>query len=363
MQRPNPGCARRRGFSLVELLIVLLIIVLIIAIVIPALGGARRAAKDAATRNLMQNLNQSSSSFILSERRAPGYFSPAEMGGLENETQCFSGMQNVMLDLAGGILTDDANPEADDVTVILNPSNPNSRVKIRPDLIGVPSSGKAYFSPDPRYFKRQNGVEGGLRAVAAATTTYDKCPELVDANGMPILMWPIDPTAIDRASATDATKYFARQNSGNPAGTNKARAYWATNAAYLAGTSVGSKARNQAAGSLLSNSNPTEMRHALTALTGSPNAPLETVDVAVQDYVPAAARGQFVIHAAGADGFYLGVNDKGAKTKGGAELFYGLNFKAAGSGAGAPGHMDAQGKPENIDVISKFDDIISAGGG
>ena len=48
----------RRGFSLIELLIVILIITLVIAIVLPALGATRKAARKAATTSLMGQIQQ-----------------------------------------------------------------------------------------------------------------------------------------------------------------------------------------------------------------------------------------------------------------------------------------------------------------
>src|SRR5205809_5697872 len=93
----------RRAFSLIELMIVILIIAMIIAIVVPALGHARKGARNAATRNLMVQVEQACSSFQLSERRLPGYFSVRDLGSgsTGNGAQGFTGMENVMFDIAG----------------------------------------------------------------------------------------------------------------------------------------------------------------------------------------------------------------------------------------------------------------------
>src|SRR5262249_53760757 len=97
--------APRRAFTLVELLIVIIIIAVVIAIVFPALRGARDASKKAGTQAMFGELGSASGQFILDTRRTPGYFSPTERGDTANGDRGFTAMENVMLDLAGGIVT------------------------------------------------------------------------------------------------------------------------------------------------------------------------------------------------------------------------------------------------------------------
>ena len=159
--------ARVAGFTLIELLVVLIIIAVIIAIVLPALGSARRAARAATTRGMMTNITNAVGVFMNDNKRTPGYFTARQMADSANLTQGFSAMQNVMLDLAGGI---DPNPRATvppDLDVGPGTTN-GTHVLVNPDLMGSTggNNNKVYFTPDAKHWVAQNA--GGQQLGVAA---------------------------------------------------------------------------------------------------------------------------------------------------------------------------------------------------
>ena len=99
--RVNP-----RGFSLVELLAVIGIIALLLGILLPVLGGARSAARDAVLQSQLNDLQTAITNFQTDENRYPGYFSAAQMGLDDNEQGGLTMMENIMIDLAGGVTAD-----------------------------------------------------------------------------------------------------------------------------------------------------------------------------------------------------------------------------------------------------------------
>ncbi len=341
----------RTGFSLVELLVVILIIAVVIAIVVPALGGARNIARTQETRNLITTLQQASVQFQLDNRRAPGYFTAAEMGSQENGTRGFSGMQNAMLDLAGGIVT--GTPAG---SVPVGPiATPARQVQVDPTLIGAKvGRNKNYFVPTAKFFKKQDGSEGGARNIGGAAEHVD-IPELVDSWGMPILYWQLDSAALGTVATVND---FARIDSGAANAPTVARFYWNSNAAFLENASVGFKRVNQQAQSLLGQGAGTDAAISLAGILGSPGSPGPyTTATALGSIVPTGARGSFVIHSAGLDGTYTGRTERGGALAGSGPLHYGLNFR---NPSNQP-HTDASGKTISIDLASEFDDIIVGG--
>jgi prepilin-type N-terminal cleavage/methylation domain-containing protein len=348
VQAPARRAMSHSGFSLVELLVVMLIIVLVVAIVVPALGGVRTAAREADTKNLITNISQACSQFVLSERRVPGYFSPREMGDAQNGTINYgiSVMQNAMLDLAGGIVTGtpagsfDVGPTA------------TSQVRVDPNLIGTTQgSSKAYFTPAAKFFKKHDGSGNGGGDRFSNARIKD-LPEVTDSFGSPVLMWTPDPMAIQPvAAAAD----FALEAPG----TAPSRYYWNSNSAFLnSGTFVGLKRIDQGANSLIGKAHANHVTN-MIALLGNP-AFANDQNLALSQILPTAPRGQFTIHSAGKDGTYLGVSEKGGKLAegNGGVLWYGLNFY---SGDGAP-LIDSSDKPSSRDVVAEqFNDVIVSG--
>jgi prepilin-type N-terminal cleavage/methylation domain-containing protein len=340
----------RRAFSLIELLIVILIISLVIALVLPALAATRKGARNAATRNLMVQVSQACSSFQLSERKLPGYFTEQEMGSQENggsptgvDGRGFTEMENVMFDLAGGVtITDSAHPAWYGPTA-------GHMVTYDKDMVGVASAGsKAYFTPPTKYYKFQNNVDGGDKSLDPSLALYHKegLRDLVDAEGTPILMWRVDQVATQPVVAvTD----FAKQNTTG----GLARFYWSANSAFLKSGACGAKRRDQLANSLIGGGNgsgsPPANAASLAGVLGNPSSP---VNVTANPILPSAPRGQFVIHAAGSDAMFLakadapGAGDRGGKLVTNNTIDYGLNFR---------------GQPAK-DLMSDFDDIMISGG-
>ncbi len=344
----GPKASVRPGFSLIELLVVILIIAVVIAIVVPALGGARNIARKQETSNLITSLQQASVQFQLDNRRAPGYFTAAEMGSQENGTRGFSGMQNAMLDLAGGIVT--GTPAG---SVDVGPSTARV-VRVDPTLIGAKvGRNKNYFVPTAKFFKRQDGNEGGTRNSTVAG--HSAIPELVDSWGMPILYWQLDTAALGTVATVND---FARLDSGPANAPTVSRFYWNNNAAFLGHNQVGFKRADQASESLLGSGAGTDRAVSLAGILGSPGSPGPyTTATAIDAILPTGARGGFVIHAAGLDGIYTGRSERGGTLAAGGPLHYGLNFR----GAGNTPHTDASGKQISIDLATEFDDLIVGG--
>ncbi|MGQ0627500.1 MAG: type II secretion system protein [Phycisphaerales bacterium] len=294
----------RRGFSLMELLVVILIIALVMAILIPSIAGARRAAKNVSSTAMLQSLSTACGQFITDNGRSPGYFSPGDMGSVDNETRGLSGMQNIMLDLMGGVV--DAGSGASFRTV--GPRNTGSVIV---DLVQIGattggSSAKSYFNPDRSFYD----VDQSRRPIGQVGNNENTAlPSLVDSFGMPILAWTQD----DRAGTA-----FGARNSA----TSVAKFYWASNACFLKSGALGPRGAGQlwngvgSAASMLGDGvGDMAIAGTLEALLGDPTAP-------AKDYTDANrkagnARGQVVFHSAGPDGYYLGALDVGGKAAGG----------------------------------------------
>lgn len=371
----------RRGFTIVELIVVILIIVIISAILLPALGGARDVAKKTATTQLMNNLVAAAGRFEQDQRRLPGYFSPTEMGHPDQSAGSGSGrgmsaMENIMLDLAGGIVPPPSGsggggggpaPDPTSLATLARNVGPtrdrDEQINVDTALIGTSNgSFSPYFTPDTKNYQPQFKTMKAIGQNAApphadtANKATNQLPDLVDAFGSPILAWVQDDTATQPIA--NVTDFAAKAATG----TARARFYWNSNSCFLTATAMGKKQLDMTKLSLLGNSSaPDEVSNTMAALLGNPGYPNDRTD-AVEDILPTATRGRFVVHAAGADGVYLGKNEAGAKLGFGDAtnryLGYGLNFKNKSGTA----HLDDKDQPTTIDILDDFDDIVISGG-
>jgi type II secretory pathway pseudopilin PulG len=326
---PNVRSARR-AFSITELLVVIFVIVLIIAITVPALSSARASAKRTETSQLLSTLAGGVAQFQLDENRQPGYFSVQDMGHSENATEGFSAMQNIMLEMLGGIVPDNTQDSANIVRV--GPRSGNA-AKVKVDLKQVnliqPGGRKLYWaSVGAKAFERADndgipfdtGTVRRLGFTSGSTVGNHQIRELVDAFGAPILAWAADDSIRTPVNTIDD---FARIDSDSQP--IRSRYYWSSNAAFLAdGVQVGTQAKLQAEGpptniihSLLSAQRAAvDRQRTLGGLLGNIGSPLRPNDPTITNILPSAPVAGITFHAAGRDGYYLGKANPGAKQAG-----------------------------------------------
>ena len=88
----------RRGFTLIEIMVVIGIIALLVGILLPALSKVQERARMTQTLGLMQEFSKACDAFQQEFGRYPGLV-PEEI--LANDPQ-ISGTENAMLELMGG---------------------------------------------------------------------------------------------------------------------------------------------------------------------------------------------------------------------------------------------------------------------
>lgn len=344
----------RRGFTIIELMVALLIIGIVLAIVLPALSGARNSARKAATTADLSRLGQAASQFQIDNRRLPGYFSQRAMADVANGANSttggqrgFSNMQNVLLDLAGGVVpsTGASFGAGGDVVEVGPQAGSGFTCFVNLSLIGAQQSLNGasrafYYAPDKKNFLVDQGI-------VTSVADHRRLPNLVDGFGQPILAWIQDEAT--RESAPPPT--FASVNFTDA--DNPARFYWATNAAFLCSTSLGLLQKSQVAVagaedySLLGGGRTEEQ------LTSSLNGALGNMaypqignpgDPAFGGQnKPRVARAPMMFHSAGNDGVFLGSLEAGGKSA--AQLSGGIVRYSV-----------------NNDPLNKFDDVISSAG-
>ncbi|MBL8885327.1 MAG: prepilin-type N-terminal cleavage/methylation domain-containing protein [Phycisphaerales bacterium] len=382
----------RHAFTLIELLVVIALIGILIGILLPALGGARKVARAQATRNMLSQIAAQSAAFETENRRAPGYFSPREMGMFTNTGQGngtdgkgMTAMQNILLDLSGkdAIVVGTPQKNASDYLQQVGPlgNQPTDQeVRVNPTLIGTGKTN--YFSPGKKNLvsfeagPTANSPRVGVKLTGRADDL--QLPDLVDYEGQPVLAWQMDESCrlpIDRGVGQNT---FVSVDSG-PTGNLPARFYWGSNSGILRSKAQGklaidstydNSAQDRGSTSLLAfgiggdpmNYSNTGALATLMALVGNPGTPNPTPDpktANIEDMLPAAPRGKIIFHAPGTDGIFLSQKEGSRFFKGNARsVYYGVGLKDTGN----PGafYTDTAGKPTSINFLDRFDDIVIA---
>ncbi len=330
----RPVNRTRRAFTLVELLVVVAIIAILIGILLPVLSNVRKGARRATTLTLMNSVSSGISAFQTDNQRLPGYFSPRQMGRADIADAGFTSMQNALVELMGGIDTDcPANANSNLGSPYINvglrdPDEGNLSLCINIAEMGG-NTGSNYVSFG------ESGATGGGRALAPFVERAtdipkmaSRMPTVIDPFGRPLVLWVPD-------AANGASDGFADIEVGDSY--PRARFYWNANAGVLDSDTFDEI-------SLLHSSVAADARIAsIEAVTGHPTFPEFPVNV--NNPRPAQARGEFVLHSAGADAVFLERDDNTLDRAG---------YIVEG--------QDLGNRPANVKLISDFDDIILGGG-
>lgn len=320
--------SRRTGFTLTELLIVILIIAVLIGILMPAVSGARTTARKSSSSSFMNEIMGASTQFQAAERRLPGYFSVRDLAGVDNYTKGpsdssrggFTQMESALIDLAGGIDPDqdfgsvpspnyDPNIQAAPDRIIVGPwtASPTRSVVIRRSAIGA-ADGPGYLAM-PDQFVDPGSVSNGQVGSPAGRLM----PDLIDAFGMPILMWQRD-----SLSPPGSKVYVADQSPPATRFPNEnvdPHFYLNTNVGMLHATNLGKGVERSQynysclswsqPGAVTTNSKPQALR-TLEAIVGHPAFPNADSMSNIGEFgpIPAQPRGDIILHSAGPDGIY-----------------------------------------------------------
>ncbi len=351
----------RRAFTLVELLVVVAIIVILIGLLLPAMGRAFAKSKGTAATSQMKNFLNGCDSFVISNKRLPGYYPMQAMAAAENgdpsvgQIVGFTAMENALLDLAGGVLPEAAQtsppqaPSAGNTIRRIGPYQDDARnVYVDTLRIGASDSGAGYINLSAKdLLADEEQFEGGSFAFPRAM------PEYVDPWGNPLMLWVRDEGAPGNPSQTDpqSLDHFARRV--YVPSEKRALFYWSTNAGYLRSPRLGNTSADQdeqstLGGQIASSGTEQDLQQTMAGVLGSPAAPVERATL-TDPWRPLLGRGSIIVHSAGEDGVYF---KKSAPTGPLSKVGY------APSGIGAPPNNAAQ--PPLPDA---FDDLLEATGG
>ncbi len=346
----------RRGFSLIELLVTMAVIAIVIAIIVPTLGGARNTAKAAATQSELTAIGAAAQQYYTDTARQPGYFTARQMGDPANDGRGFTGMQNVMLDLAGGIV----DPAASGMNIVEVGPTGDDMVKVDLTLIGTTEAGGGYYTPDESRFVAQDGTGAGAmeRTVPSAwraENAHMALPSVVDSFGTPILAWQQDNALQPVAEVED---FVQNSYSGDVA----ARYYLASNAGLLKTGQLGKRGKSAALTtangehSVIGDMVTDEKRFEyLMILLGSPTVPNIN-----NGALPSATRGKLVFHSGGIDAIYMGSKERGGRAS---SLKFWQSFWSDGpDGTRLTDGPGPDAKVESIDLLDQFDDMIESVG-
>ncbi len=385
---PTRSPARRRGFTLTELLIVIGIIIILVAIFIPAVGRARVTAQRSSTSSFMNSVLTASAQFQAAERRAPGYFSQLQMGSSTNYTsgsdsgQGFTQMENALIDLAGGIDPDQENrpgpPDPDDETtgrIEVGPYRDGSpqNVVIRRSLIGAPGKGPGYLTLAEEFVDM-----GSYKRAQAGDLRHNLMPDLIDAFGTPILMWTKNDLAGSGDLVYDNTPSgqqvaFALTGENNdvssPGSTQRAWFYLASNSGHIHSRTVGKAVKNQRDLSLLSNEwsagsrDPLLVVDSISGLLGHPSFPQYDVpNRGAREPFPEVPRGDIIIHSAGQDGIYASSGKQSAGVP--QSPFGAIQYLPSGYQLQAADDEWFDRAGDTVDTtVDRLDDILASHGG
>ncbi len=387
---------QRHAFTLVELLVVIAIIAVLLGILLPTIAGVRRAARSTSTQALMRNVRVAIDAFQADNGRAPGYFSPYDMGGAENgdmDLRGFTAMENAILELAlpgdsvrtVGDSDPGTAPSMDNTYIDIGPFQTDLTLNVRVNVaeVGTSASG-SYLSIGQEHFR---AVEGQNSADPTNDLDGERyignqligMPDIIDYFGQPIMLWQRDTSAelppvefADAGTTGDAFGSIFNVDGGSDG--KRASFYWASNAGYLAAggepddvnsaadlselPGLGEDRVNQhllsCIGASLKNSNAEWVSESLMGAFGAPAFPTD-LDPMTMLPLPAQARGNTILHSAGPNAVFF----ERASTSG-------RNFTAAEEALDRIGYAPreaAKTMPPLFRTPEDFDDLFEATGG